>query len=101
MSTSPIRQQRGPKLADKPPHRSDIFEQCPPETPHQLFCNFAIAAVEEQYAALLNDLSDEVSAAFLEAAATAAYAVLEAAQVSNDWRDVIKPALTKKQGGVQ
>lgn len=69
----------------------NIFTDCPPESPHQLYINAALHALGEQHGAFLNDLSEEVSQLIINAATTAAYAALEAAHVGDQWIDVTRP----------
>lgn len=79
---------------------SDIHEQCPPESPHQLYVNAALEAVGESYGAFMNDLSEEVAQLIINVATTAAYATLEAAQVSDEWSDAVKPAKVQRSAPV-
>jgi len=79
---------------------SDIHEQCPPESPHQLYVNAALEAVGEKHGAFMEDLSAEVSQLIINAVTTAAYAALEAAHVSDEWGDVAKPATTQRPAPV-
>lgn len=72
----------------------NIFEDCPPESPHQLYVNAALHAVGQAHGAFMNDLSEEVSQLVINAATTAAYAALEAAHVGDEWIDIVKPTTT-------
>jgi hypothetical protein len=78
-------------------HSFDIWDSCPPETPHQLYTNVALEAISEKYAALISDLSEEVAEVVFAVAVLAADTALQAANVSNNWRDVI--ATQRKWGG--
>lgn len=69
----------------------DLMNHCPPENPHQLFCNAALMVMGEKYGAVMNDLSEEVATIMLNAASTAVFAALDAARVSNEWVDLAKP----------
>lgn len=69
----------------------DIFTDCPPETPYQLFINAAIDAMGQKHGDAVNELSEGIAELMLDVAVTAAIAALEAARVSNDWRDMVKP----------
>jgi len=66
----------------------NIFTDCPPESPHQLYVNSALYAVGEAHGAFMNDLSEPVAQLVINAATTAAYAALEAAHVGDAWIDV-------------
>ena len=68
----------------------NIFTDCPPESPWQLYLNAALEAVGKQHGAFLNDLSEEVSQLVINAVVTAIYAALEAAHISDEWRDLAK-----------
>lgn len=70
---------------------SDLMNACPPENPYQFFCNAGLMAMGEKYGAVMNDLSEEVANIMLNAASTAIYGALEAANVSNEWIDLVKP----------
>lgn len=74
---------------------SRIFEDCPPQSPYELYINAALHAIGEEYGAFINDLSEEVAQLVINAATTAAYAALEAAHVSDEWIDMAKPTKTR------
>lgn len=78
----------------------NIFEHCPPESPHQLYVNAALEAVGEKHGAFMNDLSEEVSQLIINAVTAAAYATLEAAQVSDEWSDAVKPTKAQRPAPV-
>lgn len=48
----------------------------------------------------MNDLSEEVSQLIINVATTAAHATLEAAQVSDEWSDAVKPAKAQRSAPV-
>lgn len=68
-----------------------IHDDCPPESPWQLYLNAALVAVGKAHGAFVNDLSEEVSQLVINAVVTAAYAALEAAHVADEWSAVAKP----------
>lgn len=70
----------------------NIFDDCPPQSPHELYINAALHAVGEAHGAFLGDLSEEVAQLLINAATTAAYAALEAAHVADEWSEAAKPA---------
>jgi hypothetical protein len=78
-------------------HSFDIWDSCPPETPHQLYTNAALEAISEKYGALISDLSEEVAEVIFAVVVLAADTALQAANVSNNWRDVI--ATQRSRGG--
>lgn len=73
----------------------NIFTDCPPESPHQIYINAALNAVGEAHGAFLNDLSEEVAQLVINAATTAAGAALAAAGVSDEWSAVAKPSAAR------
>lgn len=68
----------------------NIFSDCAPQSPHELYINSALFRVGEQHGAFMNDLSEPVAQLVIDAAVTAAGAALEAARVSDEWRDLAK-----------
>lgn len=73
----------------------NIFTDCPPESPYQLYINAALHAVGEAHGDFINDLSEEIMQLVSDAAVTAAGAALEAAHVGDEWIDLVKPTKTR------
>ena len=75
---------------------TSLFDTCPPETPYQLYINEALDAVGEEHGQVLMELSEHTAGFVVDVANTAAFAALDVANVSNDWRDVVESLRSKR-----
>lgn len=80
---------------------TSINQCCPPSTPHELYRNLAIDAVDEQYGSVIKNFSKEVESIITDATSTAIDAALKAAHVSNDWKDITNPNSTKPKANIE